>query len=47
MIMWFYQHKGEWFKSKRMTVWSLCNAFLFCLGITIVGSDIVAIRPIC
>ncbi|KAF9693535.1 hypothetical protein EKO04_008312 [Ascochyta lentis] len=35
MVMWFYQYRGTWFKSKRMIVWSICNAFLFCLGVTI------------
>ncbi|KAH6639706.1 transmembrane amino acid transporter protein-domain-containing protein [Boeremia exigua] len=35
MVMWFYQYRGSWFKSKRMIVWSICNAFLFCIGVAI------------
>ena len=38
MVMWFYQHKGAWFKNTRWAMWSAMNAFLFCIGVTIVST---------
>jgi hypothetical protein len=38
-VMWFYQHRGSWFKSKRMGLWAFCNALLFVLGVAIVSRE--------
>ncbi|KAJ4378249.1 hypothetical protein N0V86_005949 [Didymella sp. IMI 355093] len=35
MAMWFYQHRGHWFENRRMAMWTLLNAFLFCIGVAI------------
>lgn len=36
IVMWFFQHKEGRLKGVPMTLWSILNVFLFCIGISIV-----------